>query len=76
MNVGMWRRFYLARAGEKIVIYARHRTNLQNCCLTDNELSVLLSYELRIVVWNTDEVVMDDTNVITGEKCSDIFVKG
>ena len=34
------------------------------------------SYELRIIVWNTDEGVMDDTNVITGEKCSDIFVKG
>jgi len=34
------------------------------------------SYELRCVVWNTDEVTLDDVNVMTGEQSSDIFVKG
>jgi len=34
------------------------------------------SYELRCVIWNTDEVTLDDTNVLTGEQSSDIFVKG
>ena len=44
--------------------------------LDNNVVYIVFSYELRIIVWNTDEVVMDDTNLITGEKCSDIFVKG
>jgi otoferlin len=34
------------------------------------------SYELRIVVWNTDEVVLEDDAFFTGEKMSDIYVKG
>jgi len=34
------------------------------------------SYELRCIVWNTDEVTLDDVNVLTGEQSSDIFVKG
>lgn len=34
------------------------------------------SYELRCIIWNTDEVTLDDTNVLTGEQSSDIFVKG
>lgn len=34
------------------------------------------SYELRCIIWNTDEVTLDDTNVLTGERSSDIFVKG
>jgi len=36
----------------------------------------LFSYELRCVVWNTDEVTLDDVNILTGEQSSDIFVKG
>jgi len=34
------------------------------------------SYELRCIIWNTDEVTLDDVNVLTGEQSSDIFVKG
>ncbi|XP_013379026.1 otoferlin isoform X3 [Lingula anatina] len=34
------------------------------------------SYELRCIIWNTDEVVMEDDDFFTGEKMSDIYVKG
>ena len=34
------------------------------------------SYELRCIIWNTDEVTLDDVNPLTGEQSSDIFVKG
>ncbi|XP_074657543.1 otoferlin-like [Tubulanus polymorphus] len=33
------------------------------------------SYELRVIVWNTDEVELNDSSFLTGEKSSDIFVK-
>ncbi|GAB1285849.1 Fer-1-like protein 4 [Apodemus speciosus] len=33
------------------------------------------SYELRVVIWNTDDVVLDDVNPLTGEMSSDIYVK-
>ncbi|CAD5119914.1 DgyrCDS8495 [Dimorphilus gyrociliatus] len=32
-------------------------------------------FEIRVVIWNTKEVVLDETS-ITGEKMSDIYVKG
>ena len=31
---------------------------------------------LRIVVWNTKDVVLDEVSVATGEAMSDIYVKG
>ena len=34
------------------------------------------SFELRVIVWNTDEVILNDDGLLTGEKSSDIFVKG
>lgn len=34
------------------------------------------SYELRIVIWNTDDVVLEDDAFFSGEKMSDIYVKG
>ncbi|XP_061486315.1 fer-1-like protein 4 [Rhineura floridana] len=34
-----------------------------------------ISYELRVIIWNTDDVVLDDVNPITGEISSDIYVK-
>ena len=34
------------------------------------------SWELRVIVWNTDEVVLEDDAFFTGEKMSDIYVKG
>ena len=33
-------------------------------------------YILRIVVYNTSEVVLEETSVATGEAMSDIYVKG
>ncbi|XP_072134947.1 otoferlin [Mobula birostris] len=33
-------------------------------------------YELRLIVWNTDEVILEDDDYFTGEKSSDIFVRG
>ena len=34
------------------------------------------SWELRVIIWNTDEVVLGDDAFFTGEKMSDIYVKG
>uniref|UniRef100_A0A8B9DCQ9 C2 domain-containing protein n=1 Tax=Anser cygnoides TaxID=8845 RepID=A0A8B9DCQ9_ANSCY len=34
-----------------------------------------ISYELRVIIWNTDDVILDDVNPITGEPSSDIYVK-
>ncbi|KAK4877630.1 hypothetical protein RN001_010136 [Aquatica leii] len=34
------------------------------------------SYELRVIIWNTDEVILEDDAFFTGEKMSDIYVKG
>lgn len=34
------------------------------------------SYEMRVIIWNTDEVVLEDDAFFTGEKMSDIYVKG
>ncbi|XP_074845153.1 otoferlin isoform X2 [Carettochelys insculpta] len=33
-------------------------------------------YELRVIIWNTDEVILEDDDFFTGEKSSDIFVRG
>lgn len=34
------------------------------------------SYELRIIIWNTEDVILEDENIFTGQKSSDIYVKG
>ncbi|XP_039720122.1 fer-1-like protein 4 [Pteropus medius] len=34
-----------------------------------------ISYELRVTIWNTEDVVLDDVNPLTGEMSSDIYVK-
>ena len=39
-------------------------------------VSVVGRFELRVIVWNTDEVVLEDDDIFTGEKSSDIFVRG
>jgi len=36
----------------------------------------IFSYELRVIIWNTDSVILQDDNFFTGEKSSDIYVKG
>ncbi|KAL0985656.1 hypothetical protein UPYG_G00160070, partial [Umbra pygmaea] len=33
-------------------------------------------YELRVIIWNTEDVVLEDTNLLTGVQSSDIYVKG
>ncbi|XP_028291408.1 fer-1-like protein 6 isoform X2 [Gouania willdenowi] len=33
-------------------------------------------YELRVVVWNTKDVILTDTSFLTGQQSSDIYVKG
>ncbi|KAK6467580.1 fer-1-like protein 6 [Huso huso] len=33
-------------------------------------------YELRIIIWNTEDVILEDENFITGQQSSDIYVKG
>ncbi|KAJ8306474.1 hypothetical protein KUTeg_017019 [Tegillarca granosa] len=47
----------------------------------DNYISKQLNpvfgnYELRCIIWNTDDVVLEDDAFFTGEKMSDIYVKG
>ena len=34
-----------------------------------------ISWELRVIVWNTDEVVLEDDAFFSGDKMSDIYVK-
>ncbi|KAG2468605.1 OTOF protein, partial [Polypterus senegalus] len=34
------------------------------------------NYELRVIIWNTDEVILEDDAFMTGEKMSDIYVRG
>lgn len=33
-------------------------------------------FELRCIIWNTEDVVLNDINVLTGNPCADIYVKG
>lgn len=37
---------------------------------------LVFRFELRVIIWNTDEVVLEDDDIFTGEKSSDIFVRG
>uniref|UniRef100_A0A674H274 Uncharacterized protein n=1 Tax=Taeniopygia guttata TaxID=59729 RepID=A0A674H274_TAEGU len=34
-----------------------------------------VSYELRVIIWNTDNVILDDVNPVKGEPSSNIYVK-
>ena len=44
--------------------------------LSTRLFSRFLSYELRVIIWNTDDVILEDKNFLTGEASSDIMVKG
>ncbi|KAF6025307.1 hypothetical protein EB796_016392 [Bugula neritina] len=33
-------------------------------------------YELRVTIWNADEVILEEDDFFTGEKSSDIYIKG
>lgn len=41
-----------------------------------SQLSLPPRFELRVIIWNTDEVILEDDDIFTGEKSSDIFVRG
>lgn len=51
-------------------------------CLSSSSLSPLVnalllsSFELRVIIWNTDDVILEDDAFMTGEKMSDIYVRG
>uniref|UniRef100_M3ZSG9 C2 domain-containing protein n=1 Tax=Xiphophorus maculatus TaxID=8083 RepID=M3ZSG9_XIPMA len=32
-------------------------------------------YELRIIIWNTEDVILEDSNFLTGQQSSDIYIK-
>ncbi|MEQ2207243.1 hypothetical protein XENOCAPTIV_009216 [Xenoophorus captivus] len=49
--------------------YSKHRAT---CGISCN----YAMFELRVIIWNTDEVVLEDDDIFTGEKSSDIFVRG
>ena len=34
------------------------------------------SYELRCIIWNTEDVQLGDINILTGLPSADIYVKG
>lgn len=34
------------------------------------------SYQLRVIIWNTDDTKLTSENFLTGDKYSDIFVRG
>lgn len=50
---------------EKVSIFA---------CVSEKQRAAY-SYELRVTIWNTEEVILEDEG-ITGERTSDIYVKG
>lgn len=42
--------------------------------LTHTMITVYLRYELRVIVWNTNDVYLQESN-LAGEDMSDIYVK-
>ena len=61
-----------------------HHRNVSLHCETVNVTPALFKivrfsahrYELRVTIWNTDEVILEEDDFFTGEKSSDIYVKG
>lgn len=35
-----------------------------------------IEYELRVIIWNTEDIPLVDSQFLSGEKSSDIYVKG
>ncbi|CAL8093929.1 unnamed protein product [Calicophoron daubneyi] len=35
-----------------------------------------VNYELRVIIWNTADVILNDTSIFSSEQSSDIYVKG
>lgn len=61
-----------------VMYYTISYRSFEYICWYKVSLSLFLcdSYELRCIIWNTDDVVLEDDAFFTGEKMSDIYVKG
>lgn len=61
-----------------VMCYTISYRSFEYICWYKVSLSLFLcdSYELRCIIWNTDDVVLEDDAFFTGEKMSDIYVKG
>jgi hypothetical protein len=51
---------------------SNHRTFPEKVDITPRKPK---KFQLRVVVYNTEDVVLDDVNPLTGEKTSDIYVR-
>jgi hypothetical protein len=40
------------------------------------ELRKPLKFQLRVIILNTEEVILDDVNPLTGERSTDIYIRG
>lgn len=55
----------------------QHPVSKMSFCKQDQLLIMsCLRYELRIIIWNTEDVILEDSNFLTGQKSSDIYIKG
>ncbi|XP_071963772.1 otoferlin-like [Antedon mediterranea] len=43
---------------------------------TDISLRKPKKYELRVIIWNTEDVILVDDSLVSGDKMTDIFVRG
>ncbi|XP_033127720.1 otoferlin-like isoform X3 [Anneissia japonica] len=43
---------------------------------TDISLRKAKTYELRVIIWNTEDVILVDDSLVSGDKMTDIFVRG
>ena len=43
--------------------------------MNEKKENILIRFELRVIIWNTVEVPLDEVSVL-GEAMSDIYVKG
>lgn len=63
------------------LIYCDKRFNNDKCFLNVflNKMTNVMNvwrYELRIIIWNTEDVILEDSNFLTGQQSSDIYIKG
>ena len=64
--------------GPVLDITPRKPKTFVNTPLTDGTQVLMLCfcrYEVRVIVWDTQNVIMDDVNVITGTDSVDQYIK-
>lgn len=44
--------------------------------IVDVKPPIVENYELRVIIWSVTDVKLIDNNLLTGEKHSDIYIKG